>query len=161
MPFHLVPADFAWLSDVGLREVLLSNIKTRIEDAVHTVSQERVFRRTAEKARVIDVGNALIVEIQSGKDVAEEKGVEPHHMTQLENRTIPIRTAAGGVQFRRATRLSMMLGKFKHPGIQKRETVKQAVGQALSESAEVVIETKNQLEEMNPSPRLRDVIGIR
>ncbi len=161
MSFYLVPADFAWLGDIQLREILISNIKARVEDAVHTVSQERVFGRTQEKARVIDVGDALIVEITSGKDTRDEKGVDPHQMTALEGKTIPIRTAAGGIQFRKATRLSLMLGKFKHPGIQKRETVKNAVGTALSKSAEDVIRTKNTLEEMNPSPRLRDVIGLR
>ena len=161
MNFTLVPTDFAWLGDVKMRDVLISNIKGRIEDAVHTVSQERTFGRTKEKATVTDVGGALIVEIRTGKDTRDEKGVNPHQMTALEGRTIPIRTAAGGLQFRKATRLSMMLGKFRHPGQQKRETVKNAVGAALSQSAEDVIKTKNTLEEMNPSPRLRDVIGLR
>jgi len=161
MAFHLVPADFAWLSDVSLREVLMSNIKGRIEEAVRTVSKERVFQRTKEKARVIDVGNALIIEIKAGKDTAEEKGVPAHQMTQLEGETIPIRQAAGGITFRKASRLSMMLGKFRHPGTQKRETVKRAVDDAMAKSAEAVIEAKDKVEEMNPSPRLKDVIGLR
>jgi hypothetical protein len=158
MGFYLVPADFAWLSDVNLRDALLSNIKAKVEEKVRDLTQERGFTKTPQTARVTDIGNALLVEVG---DVSEEKGVKPHVMTYLEGQTIPIRTAAGGVSFRKASRLSIMLGKFRNPGHERTDQVKRAIEGALSESAEAVIETKDQLEEGTPSPRLRDVLGIR
>ena len=40
MGIYLVPADFAWLVDVRLREVLLSNFRERIEEAVRDLVGE-------------------------------------------------------------------------------------------------------------------------
>lgn len=159
MGIHLVPADFAWLSDVRLREVLLANFRERVQEAVRDVAMSRGFLRGTGNVRVLDVGNAIEVELAGGKAVALEKGVRPHQMTQLEGRIVSIRTP-GGVAFRQASRLSLMMGKFRSRGFHGRHEVKAAIDRAFANSAEAVVEAKAELEAMSP-PRVRDIVGIR
>ena len=159
MGIYLVPADFAWLVDVRLREVLLSNFRERIEEAVRDLSMTRAVAKGTRNIRVLDAGNAIEVEVSGGRGVAMEKGVDPHQMTQLEGSVVPIKTPAGTI-FRKATRLSMMLGKWRHRGSEERNEVKGAIDRAFSNSAEAVMDTKAELLAMEP-PRVRDILGVR
>lgn len=61
---------------------------------------------------------------------AQEKGVRPHAMWYLLNKTIPIRSSSFGgerVTYRRATLKSFMLGKWFHKGYAGKFFMKKAV----------------------------------
>lgn len=159
MRVNLVPTDFAWLSDSRLRETLLANIREKVELSVRELAMTRAFAKVAQDVRVIDVGDSILVEVP-GRAGALERGAPPRQMTGLEGSTIPIKTASGGTIFRKATRLSMLLGKWKSEGTPKTQEVKGAIDRAMATSAETVGATKAALEDGSP-PRVRDILGIR
>lgn len=158
MRFTLVPADAAWLTDVRMRETLMANIRDRIQDSVRDLAGSRSFQKAPRDVRVYDAGDAVLVEIRDGQGVALEKGTASRQMAQLEGSTVPIKTPQG-VVFRKATRLSMILGRWNSKGLEKRQMVKGAIDRAMVGAADAVVETKRALEE-GSAPRVRDILGL-
>jgi hypothetical protein len=159
MGFYLVPVDQHWLNDTRLRDVLVGNLKARIEEEIRSLNLTREFSKGTESIKVFEAGNAVVVEIRDGKGAALEKGVAPHQMTQLEGSTVPIKTAQGTI-FRKVTSLSLMMGKWRSRGFAARGRVKGAIDRTLSKSHEIVMDSKRQLLTAEP-PRIRDILGVR
>lgn len=142
-----------------MHDTLSSNLRDRVIAAVQEVKRTREFIKTPEAIRVLEEPGRITVELQGGKALAIEKGVKPHQMRYLMGSTIPIRIGSGKLIFRKATPLSMMLGKWKHPGLEKKELVKKTIEKAMSGSAEAVMQTKADLQV--PSPvKLRTLLGV-
>lgn len=158
MRFTLVPTDFAWLTDVRLRETLMGNIRARVEESVRDLAGSRVFQKAPRDVRVYDAGDAVMVEIRGGQGVALEKGTASRQMANLEGSVVPIKTPQG-VVFRKASRLSMILGRWRSKGLEERNMVKGAVDRAMVGMADAIVETKNDLEAGSP-PRVRDILGL-
>lgn len=159
MRLFLVPVDFDWMNDVQLRDRLLENFRARVQESIGTLSGSRLFVKGHQDIQVQDAGNALIVEVKDKDAVAAEKGAPARQRIELEGSTIPIKTPTGTI-FRKATRLSMMLGKWREKPVMKTEAVKGAIDNAFAASADVVMETKAQIKGMTP-PRVRDILGVR
>lgn len=159
MSFYLVPVDSSWLNDARLRDVLVGNLKARVQEQIQSLTLTREFAKGTENIRVFDAGNAVVVEIQDGKGVALEKGVQAHQMKAHEGATVPIRTAQGTI-FRKVTSLSLMMGKWRSRGFAARGRVKGAIDRTLRNSHEIVMDSKHQLLSAEP-PRIRDILGVR
>lgn len=154
----LVPIDEEWLADSRLGQVLAANLRDRVLVAVNEARQTREFRGTPDAIKVMEGPNFVTVEVKGGKAVAIEKGVKPHQMRYLEGSTVPVKTPLGSV-IRRATPLSMMKGKWQHPGTPPKKIVKQAIEKAMASSAEAVVDTKRELMSHRPA-RIREILGM-
>ena len=159
MGMFLVPIDEEWLADSRLSQVLTANLRDRILGAINEARQTREFRRTPEAIRVLEGTNSVTVEVKGGKAIAIEKGVKAHQMRYLEGSTVPVKTPLGTV-IRRATPLSMLKGKWQHPGTPPKKIVKQAIEKAMAGSAEAVVDTKRELMSHRPA-RIREILGMR
>jgi len=160
MGLYLVPTDQGHLADVGLKDQVLANIREKLEIAINDMANDPRIVDKPDDVKVIDMGNAIHVEVRGGKDVALEQGVHPHQMLKHEGSVVPIKTKSGEVIYRKVTRLSILKGKFVNPGRQGRQRVKERVSNVLGRSAESVVEAKETLEG-HRLPRLRDVLGVR
>lgn len=158
MGLALVPAGADWLGDVRLKDSILANVKARIEQAVKETTMVREFRDASNNIRVHDVGGALEVTVD-GEAVGLEKGVPAHQMVNQEGSVIPIKTV-DGIAFRKVTRLSLMMGKWRSKGLPARGAVKGAIQKAMSGLAEATREAEDQLAGGN-TPRVRDILGVR
>lgn len=151
----LVPADAGWVPTPSFREALLATIREKIELSVRELSTSRAFARVPQDIRVSQTADALIVELPPA-----EKGSPPRQRTDLEGKTIPITTSTGQTIFRKATRLSMMFGRWKTEGKPAERQVKGAIDRAMSDLGGAAIAAKGEVEAGAP-PRVRDILGIR
>jgi hypothetical protein len=158
MNIRLVPADFDWMVDARLRQALLDRFRDRVDQSIRDATLQRAMKRGTADVKVMDVGNAIEVQIQDRDLAALEKGKSPGQMVHLEGSTVPIQTPSGPI-FRKATRLSMILGKWNSKGVQKRELVKGAIDKAFADSGDAVMEARDEVQG-NAPPRVRDILGI-
>lgn len=155
----LVPVNTAWTSTPSLREALLSNLREKVELSVRELAGSRAFSRVAQDIRVAQTSDALVIELP-GAATEGERGRIPRQMTELEGKVIPIVTASGNTIFRKATRLSMMFGKWKTEGNPARRQVKGAIDRAMAGLGDAAVAAKDDVESGAP-PRVRDILGVR
>lgn len=85
---------------------------------------------SANSIRSAVEGTAVVLWSDLPSVGAQEKGVKPHAMWYLLNKTIPIRSygfGGGNVTYRRATLKSFMMGKWFHKGYAGKSFMKKAV----------------------------------
>lgn len=151
----LTPTDVGWMSHAALRETLLSNIREKVELSVRELAGSRAFVKVAQDVRVTQADGAIVVELPA----AQENGTPARQRTELLGKVIPIATSTGTI-FRKATSLSMMLGRWQTKGSPARREVKGAIDRAMATVGDAVSEAKDQIEAGAP-PRVRDILGVR
>lgn len=158
MNIRLEPAESDLMVGTRLEQALLDRVKDRVDRSMRDSVLSRALRTPTADVQVTNVGNAITVEVSDPGLVRAEKERPARQMIELEGSVVPIKTPQGTI-FRKATRLSMILGKWTTKGAARRGEVKAAIDRSFSDSADALLEAKEDVR-TNAPPRVRDVLGI-
>lgn len=116
-----------------VEEELEKNIKSGIYGDLPTDWLDKIHVRVSEGEVSVQTTDPAIQ--------AHEEGVEPHAMTYLQGKTIPIEEDAAGNEgpvFRKCTVQSLMQGKFFHPGMEGKGFITDAIEAAVERGPELI-----------------------
>lgn len=143
-----MPSQYFKRIDARLRQLVVDTGTTEIKRAMQSGIFKHPTGASANSVRGAVDGTAIVFWSDLPSVGAQEKGVKPHAMWYLLNKTIPIRTYGFGgesVIFRRATLKAFLMGKWFHKGYPGKQFMKKAVDALVSKIPDLLRKAQEEI----------------